>query len=128
VSIATIERNVRLKRIYDAASPDDGYRVLTTRYWPRGVAKGAKDEYSTKTAPSRQLLHEFKHEGLTWDDYVVRYLDEMKSEAAQSEIHHLAELAKSRTITLMCVCEDENHCHRSLLRDLIVVTGNKDST
>jgi len=111
--------NIRLKRIYDAPSGDDGYRVLSTRYWPRGVPKAAVDEYTTKTAPSRALLREFKHEGLSWEDYVPRYLDEMSAEDAISAISRLAAMAKSDRITLMCICEDENRCHRSLLRQLI---------
>ena len=71
--------NIRLKRIYDPPSDDDGHRVLSSRYWPRGVPKAAVDEYTTKTAPSRGLLREFKHEGLAWEDYVPRYLEENES-------------------------------------------------
>ena len=115
-----MRRNVRLKRIYEPPSEDDGYRVLSTRYWPRGIPKSRVDEYTTKTAPSRELLREFKHEGLSWEDYVPRYLDEMRSEAAISVIQRLAAMAKSGSMTLMCICEDENRCHRSLLRDLII--------
>ena len=107
-------RNLRLKRIYDPPSGNDGLRVLSTRYWPRGVPKSAVDEYTTKTAPSRALLREFKHEGLSWEDYVPRYLEEMRSEDAQSAIGRLAAMAKSGRMTLMCVCEDENRCHRTL--------------
>ena len=115
-----IADNIRLKRIYDPPSEDDGYRVLSTRYWPRGVPKSRVDEYTRKTAPSRALLREFKHEGLTWEDYVPRYLDEMQAEEAQSAIGQLAEKAKSGRMTLMCICEDERRCHRSLLRQLII--------
>ena len=115
-----IAENVRLKRIYEPASEDDGYRVLATRYWPRGVRKDAVDEYTTKTAPSRELLREFKHEDLTWEEYVPRYLEEMCAEAAISDIKRLAAMANSGRITLMCICEDDNRCHRSLLRELIV--------
>jgi uncharacterized protein YeaO (DUF488 family) len=111
--------DIHLKRIYDLAGAGDGYRVLTTRYWPRGISKNAIDEYNIKTSPSRELLREFKHEGLTWDQYVPRYLAEMREEPARSEIERLAKLAQERTITLMCICEDENRCHRSLLRGLI---------
>lgn len=117
---AGVANNVRLKRVYEPASPDDGYRVLATRYWPRGVPKSAVDEYTTKTAPSRELLREFKHEGLTWEQYVPRYLEEMRAEAAIDDIKRLAAIAKSGSMTLMCICEDENRCHRSLLRDLII--------
>jgi uncharacterized protein YeaO (DUF488 family) len=115
-----VKANIRLKRIYEPPSDDDGHRVLSTRYWPRGVPKSAVDEYTTKTAPSRGLLGEFKHEGLSWEDYVPRYLDEMRSEDAISAIERLAALAKSGSMTLMCVCEDENRCHRSLLKGLII--------
>jgi uncharacterized protein YeaO (DUF488 family) len=115
-----VAANIRLKRIYEEPSPDDGYRVLTTRYWPRGVPRGAIDEYTTKTAPSRGLVQEFKHEGLAWENYVPRYLEEMRSDEARAMIQHLAELARSQTITLMCICPEENRCHRSLLRKLVI--------
>jgi uncharacterized protein YeaO (DUF488 family) len=115
-----VSRNVRMKRVYDPPSPEDGHRILVTRYWPRGVKRDAADEYNTKVAPSRELLHEFKHEGLAWEGYVPRYVSEMHDEQAESEICRLAALARSKTITLMCICEDESLCHRSLLRDLIL--------
>jgi uncharacterized protein YeaO (DUF488 family) len=117
--------DIRLKRIYDPPETRDGIRILSTRYWPRGVPKTAKDEYSIKTSPSRELLKEFKHAGLTWEQYVPRYLDEMRGEEARSAIEHLADLARARTITLMCICEDENRCHRSLLRDLILNSADE---
>lgn len=112
--------DVRIKRIYDEPSPEDGHRILTMRYWPRGIARSKVDEYVTKTAPSKGLVQAFKHEGLEWEPYVDAYLTEMQADPAQKEIARLAELAKSRTITLMCGCEDETYCHRSLLRQLII--------
>ncbi len=118
--MSNLASNIRLKRIYDEPSPDDGRRILITRYWPRGVPKSAVDEYTTKVSPSRELLRQFKHEGLTWEEYVPRYLDEMSSEEARSAISRLAELARSGTITLMCICPDEGRCHRTLLRKLIM--------
>jgi uncharacterized protein YeaO (DUF488 family) len=115
-----ISRNVRMKHVYDPPSPEDGYRILITRYWPRGIKREAVDENDTKLAPSRELLREFKHAGMAWEPYAKRYLHEMASEESQRDIERLAEIAHTRTITLMCVCEDETHCHRSLLRDLIL--------
>jgi len=120
VSKETIAGNIRLKRVYEPASPDDGYRILATRYWARGIPKSAISEFDTKVAPSRGLLREFKHEGLTWEHYVPRYLEEMRTEAAKSDINRLAQLAESGRITLMCICEDEARCHRSLLRELVI--------
>ena len=87
--------NIRTKRIYDARSPEDDHRVLVTRYWPRGISKDATDEYNTTLAPSRQLVQEFKHECLSWEDYVPRFLSEMQSHEASSEIRRLADMARS---------------------------------
>ncbi len=123
--VSATERNIRLKRIYDDPSPDDGRRILATRYWPRGIPKSAVDEYTTKVSPSRELLREFKHEGLAWDEYVPRFLEEMSAPEARSEISRLANLASSETITLMCICPDEKRCHRSLLRDLVLESAEQ---
>jgi uncharacterized protein YeaO (DUF488 family) len=120
MGVDSLASNVRLKRIYDEPSDDDGYRVLITRFWPRGVKREAADEYNTKVAPSSELVHAFKKERLAWEPYVERYLAEMQSDEAQTEIAHLREMAESWPVTLLCMCEDETHCHRSLLRDLIL--------
>lgn len=31
--------DLRIKRIYEPAAPDDGARILIDRLWPRGVSK-----------------------------------------------------------------------------------------
>ena len=38
---------VKIKRVYDPASPGDGKRILVDRLWPRGVKKedAAIDEW-----------------------------------------------------------------------------------
>ena len=45
---------LRLKRVYDDPSPDDGYRVLVDRLWPRGLTKerAALDLWAKDVAPS----------------------------------------------------------------------------
>jgi hypothetical protein len=41
-------RDIRIKRIYDAAKPSDGFRALVDRLWPRGISKrhAALDEWT----------------------------------------------------------------------------------
>ena len=111
---------VTSKNVYETSAASDGYRVLATRYWPRGVSKTAVDEYVIDLAPSRTLLHQYRDGQLTWDRFTNQYLREMRSETARRELHRLAKLSRSGTITVMCVCKDEARCHRSLLRRLIV--------
>jgi uncharacterized protein YeaO (DUF488 family) len=110
---------VRTKSIYEAASPDDGLRVLTTQYWPRGVKREKVDRYVRSLGPSRELLHKFKRSQIDWGGYVVRYLEEVESESAQKEIEALVELARAQIVTVMCVCKDDVQCHRRLLKRLI---------
>lgn len=114
-----VANNVRLKRVYEPASPDDGYRVLATRYWPRGVPKDAVAEYVPSLAPSRELLYSYRQGQLDWTRFRNQYLKEMRVDGARAEIHRLVKLARSEVITVMCVCADEDRCHRGLLRDLI---------
>ena len=116
---ARVRQNIRLKRIYEPSSENDGYRVLSTRYWPRGVAGDAIDEYLRVLAPSTELLHAYRQGQLDWERFRHQYLYEMSREAAKAVIHRLAKVARAEVITIMCVCADEDHCHRSLLRELI---------
>jgi len=120
VSAAGVANNVRLKRVYEPASPDDGYRVLATRYWPRGVRKDAVHEYHSKLAPSRDLIREYQRGGLSWPDFGRKYKQELSSEALQVELRRLARMASSKTITLLCFCELETDCHRTLLKEAII--------
>jgi uncharacterized protein YeaO (DUF488 family) len=110
---------VRSKSIYEPEAPDDGARFLTTNYWPRGVSKERAGTYLRVLAPSRPLLRAFKDGEIDWPAYEVRYLDEMRSDAAQEQIAELAHRAASDVVTVMCVCKDEARCHRRLLRGLI---------
>lgn len=117
---------IRTKRWCDPPQEGEGLKILICRYRPRALPK--KDETWTiwrkDLGPSKELHAAFygKHgkEKLTLEEYTRRYLEEMK--AQDDEITYLAErVAAGETITLMCssACEDESHCHRSLLKKLI---------
>src|SRR5438309_700698 len=102
---------IRSKNVYEPAAADDGLRVLTTNYWPRGISKERAGTYVRALGPSRDLLRAFKDGQVSWDEYAVRYLDEMRGEKPQTEIKRLAELSQEETVTVMCMCKDEAQCH-----------------
>lgn len=110
---------VQSKSIYEEEAPGDGVRVLTTNYWPRGVSRARAGVYKRVLGPSRPLLRAFKDGEIDWPAYEARYLEEMAAEPARLEIEELAQLALTDTVTVMCMCKDEDQCHRRLLRDLI---------
>ena len=110
---------LQTKSVYDPPAADDGFRVLATRYWPRGVPRGVADEYVRALAPSEELLRSFKDGRIDWWMFRKRYLEEMQAPEPQAEVRRLAERATNRTLTLLCVCREDARCHRSLLRGLL---------
>jgi uncharacterized protein YeaO (DUF488 family) len=48
---------MRVRRVYDEPSPEDGARVLVDRVWPRGMRKDAAslDEWAKDVAPTTEL-------------------------------------------------------------------------
>jgi len=117
---------LKTKRWDDPAEPDDGHRLLITRYRPRGLAKSAETwhAWDKDLAPSKELHAAAYGKGdrltLTWDIYRQRYLKEMLHQ--KEKIKALAARIKSgETITLLCSsqCTREDRCHRSLLKSLI---------
>ena len=96
------------------------------------MAKGNEtwDEWWADLGPSRRLLDAFHgKEGppLPWEDYVPRYLDEMRGAGQVWRIRELARrVAAGETVTLLCssACTDPGRCHRTLLARLIQAAIN----
>jgi uncharacterized protein YeaO (DUF488 family) len=116
---------VRMRRWNDRRLPGDGLRLLICRYRPRGVRKEDEtwDAWEPDLGPSKDLhadAYGKRGREIGWDEYRARYLAEMKRQGAKIAV--LAErVQKGETITLLCssACEDDERCHRSLLRKLL---------
>jgi len=108
---------IKTKRIYDAASPDDGHRLLVMRMWPRGIRKEAVDAWEKDLGPSRPLIDEFHKGDIDWREFAVRYQAEMAEK--RDLLARVRDMSQRGTVTLLCSCADENQCHRSLLKGLL---------
>ncbi|HZS38139.1 MAG TPA: DUF488 family protein [Polyangia bacterium] len=116
---------IKTRRWNDPVEPDDGTRILVTRYRPRGVRREDErwDAWIKELAPSVALHAAVygKHGApIDWDEYRRRYLREMESE--RYRILGLAQqVAAGERITLLCssACVDPARCHRTLLAELI---------
>ena len=116
---------IKTKRFNDPVEDDDGYRLLITRYRPRGIRSEDEtwDGWLPQLGPSKELHADaYGKNGrtITFDEYRVRYLKEMASQGFL--IDGLAARVKSgETLTLMCssACVDPERCHRSVLKTLI---------
>jgi uncharacterized protein YeaO (DUF488 family) len=116
---------IRTRRWNDPSQPDDGTRLLITRYRPRGVSKADEtwDEWLPELGPSRELhalVYAKMGHGIPWSTYLQRYRTEMQ--AQNDLIRRLAKrVVGGEILTLLCssACDRESRCHRSILRDLI---------
>src|SRR3954469_4249187 len=108
---------VRLKRAYDPASREDGYRVLVERLWPRGVRKAdlALDEWSKDVASSGALRTWFAHDPKRWTEFQRRYLAELRGAAAAAALRALAARAAAGTVTLVFSSHDVEHSNAAVL-------------
>jgi uncharacterized protein YeaO (DUF488 family) len=116
---------IRTKRWNDSRDQGDGFRVLVTRYRPRGVSKAQEtwDQWLPKLGPSKELhaaVYTTRASPIAWPVYRARYLAEQR--ANRGLIEELAKRSMAgETITLLCssACERESRCHRSILREMI---------
>ena len=60
-----------------------------------------------------------------WAAFARKYRSEMASPDNSHAIELLAVLSHRSDFSVGCYCEDEAHCHRSLLRELLVEKGAK---
>lgn len=100
---------VKIKRIYESATADDGYRVLVDRLWPRGVSKDkAKlDEWLKDIGPSNELRQWFNHDPVKYPEFKQKYEKEI---AANPLLKSLQEIIKShQTVTLLYSAHDSEH-------------------
>ena len=112
--------NVKLKRAYEPAAPQDGLRILVDRLWPRGLSKaaGALDQWDKDIAPSPMLREWFGHDPRRWAVFRRRYAAELV--ARDEPLQRLRALARRQTITLVYAAHDEAHTHAIVLRDMLL--------
>ncbi len=107
---------IRTKRIYEAAAPGDGRRILVDRLWPRGVKKETAriDEWVRDVAPSDSLRAWFGHEPAKWEEFQRRYAAEL--EANEAAWRPIAKAAAAGDVTLLFAARDIEHNNAVALR------------
>jgi uncharacterized protein YeaO (DUF488 family) len=110
---------IRLRRVYDPPSPEDGLRILVDRLWPRGLSKAeaALDRWMKDIAPSTELRIWFGHDPDRWPEFRRRYTAELQQNAGVDE---LRELARQGRVTLLFGARDTEHNDAVVLRDVLL--------
>ncbi|MBK9246201.1 MAG: DUF488 family protein [Burkholderiales bacterium] len=122
---------VRIVRLGSPRAEDEGTRIGTVRRPPRGVPKtqfAALDYYDVwfpNLAPSvaTMKLAQQASTPKDWQAFARRYRAEMATPEAGRALDVLAALSRHANFSVGCYCADESHCHRSILRELLIEKG-----
>lgn len=111
--------SIVLKRAFEPAGAQDGYRVLVDRLWPRGVTKleARIDEWPKEIAPSKALRQAFHQGDIGWGSFRRRYLAELKEH--RDAMRPLARRAQSQRVTLVFSAKDECHNNAVVLKQYL---------
>jgi|GEM_PF-1319117 uncharacterized protein YeaO (DUF488 family) len=110
---------IRTKRIFEHRSPEDGYRILVERVWPKGVRReeGKVDFWMRKLAPSSILTHWFSRTQ-RWDEFAKLYRNELKKKIEM--LKELKQIEREKgVITLLYIINDPERNPAVVLKDVV---------
>ncbi|WP_374403934.1 DUF488 domain-containing protein [Niveibacterium sp.] len=122
---------IRIVRLGSPRAADEGLRIGTVRRPPRGVPKAEfatqnwYDVWFPNLAPSVETMKLGQHATTPaeWAAFIKKYRAEMTTPEACHSIALLAALSRDSNFSVGCYCEHEAHCHRSVLRELLLERG-----
>jgi uncharacterized protein YeaO (DUF488 family) len=116
--------NIRLKRIYEPVSADDGARILVDRVWPRGIRKESArlTLWLKEVAPSTALRKWFGHDPRRWAEFRRRYRAELA--ANEEAVERLRAYIEKGPTTLLYSAHDQQHNQALVLAECL--RGRRD--
>ncbi|HEY0974178.1 MAG TPA: DUF488 family protein [Solimonas sp.] len=123
--------SIHIVRLGSPRAPGEGLRLGTVRRPPRGIARSDfsrldyYDRWLPQLAPSEALVKQARTatDAKAWNTFVKRYRAEMAAPDNARLLDLLAALSQQADFSVGCYCEDETHCHRSVLRELLQERG-----
>jgi uncharacterized protein YeaO (DUF488 family) len=122
---------LRVVRLGEPRGAREGTRIGAVRRPPRGVRKERYapddwfDVWYPDLAPSVELMA--KGQAATteteWKRFVRAFKAEMNVPTARRTLDLLAALSHDSNLSIGCYCENESRCHRSVLRELLMIRG-----
>ena len=124
---------IRVVRLGSDRAAGEGTRIGTVRRPPRGVPKTEfasgnwYDVWYPNLAPSVETmkLGQAAETPAQWSAFTRKYRSEMATPENARNLELLAALSHRSDFSVGCYCEDESHCHRSVLRELLQEKGAK---
>lgn len=112
---------IKVARVYEDPDPGDGERVLVDRLWPRGFRKGDArvGRWIPKVAPSTELRKWYSHEPERFDEFALRYADELKTEEGAQALADLRAMVRDGPVTLVTAARDLDASHVAVLAAML---------
>jgi uncharacterized protein YeaO (DUF488 family) len=116
-----VPSDIRVRRVYETPSPDDGARVLVDRIWPRGLRKDVArlDSWDKDVAPSTELRTWYGHDPAKFGEFRQRYLGELSGREQRMALGKLRVLASAGPLTLLTATRDVEHSQAAVLAELL---------
>jgi uncharacterized protein YeaO (DUF488 family) len=112
---------LKIKRVYDKSSPDDGQRLYVDRLWPRGLRReqAAIDEWLKDISPGDELRRWFGHRSDRFAEFRRRYSEELAAAGKRAALDRIARMARETDVTLLYSARDTEHNNAVVLAELI---------
>jgi len=111
---------VMTKSIFEPKETADGYRILITRFYPRGVQRAHFDEWIRALSPHPDLLFACKQGKIAWDSFRNLLISQLKNDPeALDAILFLHDWSRTHDVTLLCYEKAGKPCHRHIIQDVI---------
>jgi uncharacterized protein YeaO (DUF488 family) len=110
---------IKIKRVYEDPDKDDGLRFLVDRLWPRGIKKEALqlDDWLKGLAPTNELRKWFHKDTSKWDEFNIRYKEELEQQRDRWE--PVIKIAGKNDITLLYASRDTTRNHALVLKEFL---------
>ena len=112
---------IRVRRVYEEPSPQDGARVLVDRVWPRGLRKDAArlDDWAKDVAPSTELRTWYHHDPAKFGEFRRRYTAELGEPGPREALNRIRALAADGPVTLLTATKDLDLSQAAVLAGLL---------
>jgi uncharacterized protein YeaO (DUF488 family) len=114
------------KSIHKPKSDSDGLRisVMSRHTLEDGITPDPKisnasfDSWLQILAPRDKLVGNYYKRNLPFDEYERKYVEYLEKQEVRIEVQNLAIKALNQDITLLCIEESPNNCHRRILAEI----------
>lgn len=112
-------KRIKVKRVYEKPGPEDGFRALVDRVWPRGMTKEKvrADLWLKDAAPGAELRKWFNHDPARWEEFKRRYFRELDRQP--ETVKQLLDKAGRQRLTLLYSAKDIHHNQAVALKEYL---------